>query len=519
MGAETPMKAREAGKSNLSGAETTVRPPEEGTLRDAIMILALIGAITVLHMLPMDSSAEFSMHMLYKRLYYIPIIYAGFTFGRRGGFLTASAAGLLWALHAHMTEGLGGLTGKGIDNLYEIVMFVAIGLLFGWLRDLEEARTRDLRQVSTQLEDAYQTLEERAIQFMNVQEYTQSILRSITAAVVTVGPDGSIATANPAAERMLAQPESAMVPRRIGTLFAEDGGLDEDIMKVLEGRLPRLVRDMRLVTRGGRVLHAQVSTSRMRDVDGRVLGAVVTLEDVSEVKALTDQLIRADRLAAMGELTAGVAHEVRNPLGIIRASVQLVEDSDADRDRVLQATGVIKQEIDRLDKVIKALLDFGRPSKPRRVLTDLGPVIDDVVLFTSQFAGRSKVSIQAEGTTGLPLVLADADQLKQVFVNLVSNAVQAMDNRGGTIRLAPSNDDGFVSIAVTDTGPGIPPGDLRKIFDPFYSTRDDGTGLGLTMVHRIVDEHDGHIEVKSTLGEGSSFIVSLPIARSVEEVS
>jgi PAS domain S-box-containing protein len=513
------MSARDTVESTPPGTRAAVGSRESGTFRDAIAIVALVGAVTLLHMLPMDVRAEIPLHMFYKRLYYIPIIYAGLAFGRRGGLLTASAAGLLWALHAHMTPELGGLFGNDIDNVYEIVMFIAIGLLFGWLRDLEEARTRDLRQVSTQLEDAYRTLEERAIQFRNVQEYTQSILRSITAAVITVGPDGLIATANPAAERMLSRPESDVVPRRISALFAEDGGLDEDIMKVLEGRLPRLVRDMRLVTRGGRVLHAQVSTSRMRDVDGRVLGAVVTLEDVSEVKALTDQLIRADRLAAMGELTAGVAHEVRNPLGIIRASVQLVEESGAERERVLQATGVIKQEIDRLDKVIKALLDFGRPSKPHRVLTDIGPVIDDVVLFTSQFAGRSRVSIRAEGTKGLPLVLADADQLKQVFVNLVSNAVQAMENRGGTIRLMPSNDDGFVSIAVIDDGPGIPPGDLRKIFDPFYSTRDDGTGLGLTMVHRIVDEHDGHIEVKSTLGEGASFIVSLPIARSAEEAS
>ena len=519
MGKETPMNAQGTGDSNAPGTGVMIPPRSDGRLRDAIIIVALIGAVTVLHMLPMDDRAEFTMHMLYKRLYYIPIIYAGFTFGRRGGLLTASAAGLLWALHAHMTPELGGLFGAGIDNLYEIVMFVAIGLLFGWLRDLEEARTRDLRDVSTQLEEAYRTLEERAIQFMNVQEYTQSILRSITAAVITVGPDGSIATANPAAERMLSQPESDMVPQRIGALFAEDSGLDADIMKVLEGRLPRLVRDMRLVTRGGRVLHAQVSTSRMRDVDGRVLGAVVTLEDVSEVKALTDQLIRADRLAAMGELTAGVAHEVRNPLGIIRASVQLVEESGSDRERMLQATGVIKQEIDRLDKVIKALLDFGRPSKPHRVLTDLEPVIDDVVLFTRQFAGRSKVRITAEGSTGLPLVLADADQLKQVFVNLVSNAVQAMESTGGTIRLASSSDNGFVSVAVIDDGPGIPPRDLTKVFYPFYSTRDDGTGLGLTMVHRIVDEHDGHVEVKSAPGEGASFIVSLPIARSSEEVS
>ena len=124
-----------------------------------------------------------------------------------------------------------------------------------------------------------------------------------------------------------------------------------------------------------------------------MLGAVVTLEDVSDIKSLTDQLIRADRLAAMGELTAGVAHEVRNPLGVIRASVQLLEDAHCDQQRITSAAEVIKQEIDRLDKVIKALLDFGRPSKPTLVATDLSEVLEDVVLFTNRFAKQANVHI------------------------------------------------------------------------------------------------------------------------------
>ena len=131
----------------------------------------------------------------------------------------------------------------------------------------------------------------------------------------------------------------------------------------------------------------------MRDVGGRKLGAVVTIEDVSDIKALTEQLIRADRLAAMGELTAGVAHEVRNPLGIIRASVQLMEDAQCDAGRIHDAAEVIKQEIDRLDRVIKALLDFGRPSTPTLVHADINSVLEDVVLFTQRFAGQSDVKI------------------------------------------------------------------------------------------------------------------------------
>jgi signal transduction histidine kinase len=301
-----------------------------------------------------------------------------------------------------------------------------------------------------------------------------------------------------------------MVPRRIGRLFKDDGGLDASLMRFLRGQTPKMVTDVQAVAIDGRTLHAKVAMARMRDVGGRVFGAVVTLEDVSEVRALTDQLIRADRLAAMGELTAGVAHEVRNPLGIIRASVQLVEDAQGDPARVHDAVRVIKQEIDRLDRVIKALLDFGRPSAPTLRLTNVEDVVNDVVLFTRQFAGQAHVEIETVLTAANPHVLADADQLKQVLVNLVSNAVQAMEDEGGTITVRVWDDDAFVFASVADTGPGMSPEMLDKVFDPFYSTRDGGTGLGLTIVHRIIDQHGGRVEVESTPGAGTTFTVTSP---------
>jgi signal transduction histidine kinase len=244
-------------------------------------------------------------------------------------------------------------------------------------------------------------------------------------------------------------------------------------------------------------------------VGGRRLGAVVTVEDVSDVKALTEQLIRADRLAAMGELTAGVAHEVRNPLGIIRASVQLMEDAECSQERVEEAAEVIKQEIDRLDRVVKALLDFGRPAPPTMRAVSVSQVMEDVALFSRTFASRANVQIVEHYSDIAPDVVADPEQLKQVFVNLISNAVQAMPG-GGTLTIETGAEEGFVFIRFTDTGPGISDGVRDKIFDPFVSTRDDGTGLGLTIVHRIVDEHDGHIEVTSEPGDGTSFTVWLP---------
>jgi len=490
-------------------AESAAAQYRRQNIRAVIIIAALVVLITLLDMFTTPGRPLSTLQLLYHRMYLVPVIYAAFVFGRRGGLLTAVAASIPFIVHTQFALVSGGH--MTTETWLEVATYFVIGILFGTIRDTEENKTRDLRQLSLQLEDAYKKLEERAIQLINIQDYTQSILRSITSGVITVGPDGSVATANPAAERMLGMSEFEMVPKPISLLFRADGGLAGDVAKVLAGRLPLAMRETTLVTSQGQEVHVQVSTSRMRAVGGTVLGAVVTLEDVSDIKALTDQLIRADRLAAMGELTAGVAHEVRNPLGVIRASVQLLEDSRGDEARIHEAAEVIKQEIDRLDRVIKALLDFGRPSKPTMVHADLNEVIDDVVLFTTRFARQSNVGIDARLARDLPRVLGDPDQLKQVFLNLVTNAVQAMGNDGGTIVIETKGDGDYVEVTVADDGPGIAQRDLPKVFDPFFTKRAEGTGLGLTIVHRIIDEHDGHIEVVSDEG-GTVFTVSLPAA-------
>lgn len=486
-------------------------PPDEAAaerirkLRDIFVVAAMLVVITALHSIASSNVDQY--HDFYRRLYYLPILYAAFVFGMRGGLLTALAAGFLYLPFAQ--PGSGPLFGLIVDDWLELVLYLVMGVLFGRLRDLEERQTRQVRHVSSQLEEAYKSLEERAMQLKAEQSHSMSILRSVSSGVITVGPDTSVATLNPAAERILNIGEEAVVARPLGTLFSDDGGLIADVRKVLEGRSPRTLRDMTLVTAAGRTVHTQASVSRMRDVGGRKLGAVVTIEDMSEVKALTEQLIRADRLAAMGELTAGVAHEVRNPLGIIRASVQLMEDADCSRERVTGAAQVIKQEIDRLDRVIKALLDFGRPSVPTLRPVSVSQVLEDVALFARTFASRARVEIVEDYSADIPDVMADPEQLKQVFVNLISNAVQAMSD-GGTLTIETGHENGFVFVRFADTGAGIPPDVLGRVFDPFVTTRDDGTGLGLTIVHRIVDDHDGHMEVSSEPGTGTVFTVWLP---------
>jgi PAS domain S-box-containing protein len=268
--------------------------------RATAAIVVMLSVLTVVHLFTPNDVGSIPLHLLYRRLYFVPIVFAAWVFGKRGGLLAAIGASVPFGIHARIS--LDTPLGMGFDNALEIASYLAVGLLFGAVRDVEESRTRDLRQVSMQLEEAYKKLEERAIQLINVQDYTSSILRSITSAVLTVGPDASVATANPAAERMLGISEFDMVPKPIGMLFRDDGGLSSDVSKVLAGRLPLALRDATLVTSSGQEIHVQASTSRMRAVGGTVLGAVVTLEDVSDIRALTDQLIRADRLAADGRV-------------------------------------------------------------------------------------------------------------------------------------------------------------------------------------------------------------------------
>lgn len=478
---------------------------------EAAVVVALLAAIAASHLFARVAPETMAIHLLLRKLYYVPVLYAAFVFGWRGGLIAGFAAALLFAPHAQAS--MGGLTGSNVDNLLEMLGFVAFGFLFGWVRESEEKRAGDLRMVSSELENAYRLLEERAIQLVNTQRYTQAILQSITSGVITVGPDGSVTTVNSAGERALGMSEEDIVPRPLGSLFEDDGGLEAALHQVLEGASPQFVGEMTMRTVGGKTLHARVSIARMKDDEGQVLGAVVSIEDLSEVKALTDHLIRADRLAAMGELTAGVAHEVRNPLGIIKASVQLARESDGQPERFAEVVEVIEHEIDRLDRVIKALLDFGRPSAPELRPIEVKPVLEDVVLFTQRFADQADVAIELSYGPGELWVIGDPDQLKQVFVNLVSNAVQAMTGTGGTIQLRAWGDREYVHISVADTGPGMPAGVAERVFDPFFSTRDEGTGLGLTIVHRIIDQHGGRIEVSSAEGQGTIFTVTLPACR------
>ena len=219
---------------------------------------------------------------------------------------------------------------------------------------------------------------------------------------------------------------------------------------------------------------------------------------------------RADRLAAVGQLAAGLAHEIRHPLASIEGAVNVLANPDSPDDLQSEFRGIIKKECRRLGGLVTELLDFARPRETRLRRLDVAAIVDDVVRLARSSPATSKVRIETELPRSLPAVECDEEQIKQVLLNLVMNAAQAMPD-GGRIDVSASQQGGSVDLIVADDGPGIAEEMRARIFDPFFTTRESGTGLGLAVVQQIVSQHGGQIEVEQNGAKGARFVVRIPI--------
>ncbi|HEY6414896.1 MAG TPA: ATP-binding protein, partial [Acidimicrobiales bacterium] len=262
-----------------------------------------------------------------------------------------------------------------------------------------------------------------------------------------------------------------------------------------------------------------VSASLLRRGSGEPLGVICSFQDLSDIKRMEAQMRHADRLAAVGRLAAGLAHEVRNPIASIRGSVEVLRQNLKPQGADRRLMDIVLRESDRLDNTIAEFLEFSRPRQLQPTLTDVTQMIDEVLLLLGQQAG-AQVRIVKEYPDGTVKAYVDAAQIRQALWNLCRNACDAMA-QGGTLRVAarlgrsvPPEQRTHVVIAVEDTGPGIPAQHLPHIFEPFYTTKPDGTGLGLAIVHRIIQDHDGEIRVETPAGGGARFVVLFPTLES-----
>jgi two-component system sensor histidine kinase PilS (NtrC family) len=270
---------------------------------------------------------------------------------------------------------------------------------------------------------------------------------------------------------------------------------------------------LQLPARGGkgdeRVLG--VSVSPLTNHLNRPIGRIVNFQDLTELRRMEAQVKRAERLAAIGQMAAGVAHEIRNPLASISGSIELLRKTpqlDPDSGALME---IVLREVERLNRLITDLLDYARPRPRVPVPLELGGLLDETVRVFAQDRTAPGVTARyvppAEG--GEVQVVADPGQVRQVLWNLLRNAAEAMPD-GGEVVVALRRGDGHAEFDVVDTGQGIAPSDQERLFEPFFTTKTRGSGLGLAMVHRIVTEHGGSVSVDSSPGRGARFSVRLP---------
>lgn len=350
-----------------------------------------------------------------------------------------------------------------------------------------------------------------------LDRYLRLFLNSLSLAVILADEDENVVFVSSGVRDILGEPAERFAGRNVRQMLSELG-IDPHL--ALEdahvGALNRFINVM-LRTDGEErpvTLISTVVEGEHRSPRGRV----VILEDLEKAKEQEERLERAERLAAVGEIAASIAHEVRNPLTVVKGAISLVPQKLDDRDFLREFSLVVGKELDRVNRTMEALLDFSRYSNPEMTTVDIRKVLDNALDVMSAYAKVNKVSIELVDAKVLPPLKGDADHLTQVFLNLLLNGVQAMPG-GGKLKVETRYRPGtrYLEVLVTDTGVGIPPDQREKVFDMFFTTKRGGTGLGLPLVQRIVFEHQGFIEFESEPGKGTTFAIKLPVAEPVAE--
>lgn len=370
-----------------------------------------------------------------------------------------------------------------------------------------------------------QQLELQLSEIQRLQLYTEKLLTTMSDGLLSVDKEGNIAAINPAACRILAIPQAAVQSRSASLLLERVPGVRAYVEELLRRPQGRAQQELR-ISRGNEEQIILASSSLLTDSAGQPLEVITNLHDITELKRLEGRIRHTERLAALGTLAAGMAHEIRNPLSAIKTFVQLLPRKVEKPDFLQKFNRTVPRELDRINRLIGDLLELSRTPKYQRRPLSLQPLLLDILEFFEPELQSSRIHCVTSLPPDLPPILADADQLTKAFQNLFRNAIQAMPD-GGQLRIegrceaeqgpddrpTSASQNGWIALTFADTGVGIPEETVKAIFNPFFTTKDRGTGLGLAITHKVITDHDGQIEVSSRLGEGSSFIIHLPVHR------
>lgn len=365
-------------------------------------------------------------------------------------------------------------------------------------------------------------LEQQLKEIKRLQHYTEKLLTTMGDGLLSLDMTGKVATINPAACAMLKIYGSELEQGcSVLTALKEGSDLYVYIQDMLESPYGKSQQEIHLHS-GEETKVILVGSSLLEDEEGHLHEIILNLHDITELKKLEARIRQAERLAALGTLAAGMSHEIRNPLSTIKTFVQLLPKKIDKPGFLEKFQRSVPREINRINQLVEDLLDLARTPKYRFASIDIKSLLKQTIEFVEEELQINQIECLCELSNDLPLVRADVNQLTKAFHNLILNAAQAMETGGRlTIeafsekgdthwRQMSTSRNGWVTVIFQDTGPGIPSEAIKNIFNPFFTTKDKGCGLGLAITHKVITEHGGFIELTSRLEQGTRFIIGLP---------
>lgn len=374
-----------------------------------------------------------------------------------------------------------------------------------------ESKTKDeIGQLSIAFNQMEHQLKKSEDKMITAAHYSRSLLEASLDPLITISKEGKVTDANEAAIKIRGIAREKLIGTDFSDYFTEpekaEEGYRQAFTKGFVSDYPLTIR-----SKDGKLTNVLYNASVYKDDKGNILGVFAAARDITELIYLQDKLVRSEKLAIVGKLSASVAHELRNPLGVMKNVVYYLNMLELYKDNpeFKENLDIIAKEIERSDKIIADLLDFARAKKPVLFPENINLIVKEIL---SRIKADPGTEIALELDEDLPQIEVDALQMHQVFYNITKNALEAME-KGGVLKIRTTVNNSFMEISFSDTGGGIAKENLTKVFEPLFSTKTKGTGLGLAVCWSLVEGHNGKIEIESEPGKGSTFTVKLPIKK------
>jgi two-component system sensor histidine kinase PilS (NtrC family) len=455
--------------------------------------------------------------------YIFSIIASSTIFYKRGALLSASLSSLLYGLLLllQLHEWINPLGASSIYDasqiFYSLIIYMAAFYIVAFLSGA----------ISEELKKKKKELIQKQVDYNQLEAFNQNIIQSLDSGLLTIDLNGNINFLNRTAEKILNRNEESLKDTSLYDLFPKINQVVEQV----ERKIPESFSDYQryetlLTNHDRRKIYLGFSISPLTDPEGSLIGHTLIFQDITKFKEMEEQMKRVDKMAAVGALAAGMAHEIRNPLASLSGSIQMLKSELTLDDSQQHLMEITLRESERLNALITDFLLFAQPPQSHKILYPIGRVLEETLdLLIRSPSFHDGIQVLRPSRHEEIRVWIDPNQMKQVFWNLFINAAQSMSNGGKIqVQLGKGNALGgtnlslscrvtereWVRISIADSGNGIAPEEKEKIFEPFFTTKENGTGLGLSIVHKIIENHEGLIKVDSELGRGSTFTVFLP---------